>query len=115
MNLNFSECLCADVRERMIAENLEIARSARGITDAYWRKMRSYYDGAHETASQTGGLLSTMELPWRPCSVPDGFLHVEGQIEAVPPDFEFSAQADADAPASSTAKISYVTFYKTRI
>ena len=97
MNLNFSECLCADVRERMIAENLEIARSARGITDAYWRKMRSYYDGAHETASQTGGLLSTMELPWRPCSVPDGFLHVEGQIEAVPPDFEFSAQADADA------------------
>ncbi len=96
MNLNFSECLYADARERTVAENMEIARSARSVTDAYWQKMRSYYDGTHETARQTGAFLATMELPWRPCSVPDGFLHVEGQIEANPPDFEFSAHTDGE-------------------
>ena len=98
MNLNFSGYPDADLRERMIAEHLEIARCARSATDAYWQKMRAYYDGTHETARQTGAFLNAMELPWRPCSVPDGFLHVESQIEADPPNFEFSAHTDGEAP-----------------
>lgn len=86
----------ADTRENIIAENVKNARAARSVTDEYWQRMRSYYDGTHETAKQTGDFLSSLELPWRPCSVPDGFLHVEGQIEAEMPDFEFSARTDGE-------------------
>ncbi len=89
--------LDADMRERMAAENLETARIARAGMDTYWQRMRAYYDGTHETIKQTGAFLDTLSLPWQPCSVPDGFLHVEGQIEATPPDFEFSARTDGGA------------------
>ena len=85
-----------NVRERIIAENIDTARTARSAMEDYWQKMRGYYDGTHETARQTGEFLSGLSLPWTPCAVPDGFLHVEGQIEATPPDFEFSALTDGD-------------------
>ena len=82
----------AGERERRFAKLLEEAKTAKsGISD-YWRKMRAYYDGTHETAKQTGEFLSSMDLPWVPASVPDAYLHVESQIEAEAPDFEFSAR-----------------------
>lgn len=104
MNLKFwkradtltEDILDADTRERIAAKNVETARMARGVFDEYWQRMRAYYDGTHDTAKQTAALLSEHDLPWIPCSVPDAFLHVEGQIEATPPDFEFSARTDGD-------------------
>lgn len=101
MNLRFWKCgdsdwKNADERERMIAARLEEARAAKSTLDGYWRTMRTYYDGTHETAKQTGAFLASMDLPWQPCAVPDAYLHVEGQIEAIPPDFEFSARGDDD-------------------
>lgn len=83
-------------RERSIAARLSDAKTARSGTDAYWRRMRAYYDGTHDTAKQTGDFCASLDLPWRPASVPDGYLHVESQIEATPPDFEFSARGDKD-------------------
>ena len=86
----------AGERERRFAKLLEEAKTAKsGISD-YWRKMRAYYDGTHETAKQTGEFLSSMDLPWVPASVPDAYLHVESQIEAEAPDFEFSARGEKD-------------------
>ncbi len=86
----------AAFREKSIAALLSDARGARSATDAYWRRMRAYYDGTHDTAKQTGEFCASLDLPWRPASVPDGYLHVESQIEATPPDFEFSARGDGD-------------------
>ena len=84
-------------RERRFATLLEEAKTAKSGISEYWQKMRDYYDGTHETAKQTGEFLSSMHLPWIPASVPDGYLHVESQIEAEAPDFEFSARGDKDA------------------
>ncbi|MBQ8497151.1 MAG: hypothetical protein IJ489_06850 [Clostridia bacterium] len=99
-----------DMRERIIAENIKTARTARSSMDAYWQRMRAYYDGTHDTARQTDEFLSSLELPWRPCTVPDGFLHVEGQIEATPPDFEFSARTghESDMARQREAIVRYV-------
>ena len=83
-------------REKSIAARLSQAKAARSGTDAYWSRMRAYYDGTHDTAKQTGEFCASLDLPWRPASVPDGYLHVESQIEATPPDFEFSARGDRD-------------------
>lgn len=89
-----------DARERMIAKNLETARIAKSGISEYWKRMRAYYDGDHDTQRQTQAMLSDMNLPFRLCSVPDGFLHVEGQIEALAPDFEFSARNEREEAIS---------------
>lgn len=86
----------AAARERHIADLLDAARTARSGTEAYWRRMRSYYDGTHDTAKQTGDFMASLDLPWVPASVPDGYMHVESQIEASPPDFEFSGRGEYD-------------------
>lgn len=86
----------ASARERRIAVLLDAAKTARSETEAYWRKMRAYYDGTHDTAKQTGDFMALLDLPWIPASVPDGYMHVEGQIEANPPDFEFSGRGEHD-------------------
>ncbi len=101
----------AGVRERQFAKLLQEAKTAKsGISD-YWRTMRSYYDGTHETAKTTGSFLRDMGLPWIPASVPDGYLHVESQIKAQPPDFEFSARGahDAEKAALRERIVRYVT------
>lgn len=83
-------------RERKIASLLASAKTARSGMEAYWRRMRSYYDGTHDTAKQTGDFMASLDLPWKPASVPDGYMHVESQIEATPPDFEFSERGNHD-------------------
>lgn len=91
-----SSCHDASARERRIAALLDAAKTARSGTEAYWRKMRAYYDGTHDTAKQTGDFMASLDLPWIPASVPDGYMHVESQIEASPPDFEFSGRGESD-------------------
>ncbi len=101
----------ASMRERRIEALLNEAKTAKsGISD-YWKKMRSYYDGTHETAKQTGGFLSAVDLPWVPAAVPDGYLHVESQIKAEVPDFEFSARGDKDSEKAALREriVRYVT------
>lgn len=87
----------AELREKSIAFLLREAKIARSNTDGYWQRMANYYGGAHDTAKQTGDFLAETELPWKPATVPDAYLHVESQIEAKMPDFEFSARSGDEA------------------
>ena len=87
----------AELREKSIAFLLREAKIARSNTDGYWQRMANYYGGAHDTAKQTGDFLAGTELPWKPATVPDAYLHVESQIEAKMPDFEFSARSGDEA------------------
>lgn len=63
---------------------------ARQSMDTYWRKMKRYYDGMHDIAFYSGSFCEDMRLPWTPAQAPDGFVHVESQIDSKLPDFEFS-------------------------
>lgn len=84
-------------REATVSKLLEDAKAAKSGTEQYFQKMRSYYDGTHVTESYTGGFLSAADLPWRPACVPDGYMHVESQIDVTAPDFEFSGREEADS------------------
>ncbi len=99
------------VRERRVAVLLNESKTAKSGISEYWKKMRSYYDGTHETAKQTGAFLSAIDLPWTPAAVPDGYLHVESQIQAEAPDFEFSARGDKDSEKAALREriVRYVT------
>lgn len=83
-------------REEAIQKLLDDAKSAKSGTEQYFQKMRSYYDGTHLTQSQTGQFIADAELPWKPATVPDGYMHVESQIDAEVPDFEFSGRDGGD-------------------
>ena len=84
------------MREERAASAVKEARFAKSGVEAYWQRMRAYYDGTHDTARQTGGYLCDADLPWQPAGVPDGYLHVESAIDAKLPEFTFSARGEAD-------------------
>ena len=85
-----------ETREERAARLFSVARTAKSVTDDYWRKMRAYYEGRHDTARQTGDFLSAIDLPWSPASLPDAYMHVESQIDSHIPDFEFSGRGKDD-------------------
>lgn len=89
------------MREARAASAVKDARIAKSGMEAYWQRMRAYYDGTHDTARQTGGYLSESDLPWQPAGVPDGYLHVESAIEAKLPEFTFSARGEEDGEKAS--------------
>lgn len=84
------------MREERAASAVKEARFAKSGVEAYWQRMRAYYDGTHDTARQTGGYLCETDLPWQPACVPDGYLHVESAIDAKLPAFTFSARGKED-------------------
>ena len=86
----------SDSRESRIAELFKEAAAARNSADEYWQKMRAYYSGTHETARKTGAFLASVNLPWKPAQIADGFMHTESQIVAKMPDFEFSPRSRED-------------------
>ena len=89
-------------REDTVKLLLDDAKSAKSGAEQYFQKMKSYYDGTHITESQTGQFLADASLPWKPATVPDGYMHVESQIDADMPDFEFLGREESDA---ETAKV----------
>ena len=89
-------------REGTIKLLLDDAKCAKSGAEQYFQKMKSYYDGTHITESQTGAFLADAQLPWKPATVPDGYMHVESQIDADMPDFEFLGREESDA---ETAKV----------
>ena len=109
MNFNFTkkskkigEHLFVDFeeREQRIAELFREAASARAAAEEYWQKMRAYYSGTHETARKTGAFLASLNLPWKPAQIPDGYMHTESQIVAKMPDFEFAPRSRDDGEAA---------------
>lgn len=89
-------------REETIKLLLDDAKCAKSGAEQYFQKMKSYYDGTHLTESRTGQFLADAEIPWKPATVPDGYMHVESQIDADMPDFEFLGREESDA---ETAKV----------
>lgn len=105
MNLNFlkknkktGEHMFTDseARERSITALFREASSARTRTEEYWQKMRTYYSGTHESARATGKFLASVNMPWKPAQISDGYMHVESQIVASVPDFEFAPRSRED-------------------
>jgi hypothetical protein len=72
----------SEAREARIAALFREASAARSETEEYWQKMRAYYSGTHETAIRTGAFLASVNLPWKPAQIADGYMHTEGQIVA---------------------------------
>ncbi|MBQ8758249.1 MAG: hypothetical protein IJZ20_00985, partial [Clostridia bacterium] len=83
-------------REETIEFLLEYAALSRSATDEYWKRMRAYYDGKHETLSSAALFCGENSLPWLPAQSTDGYLHVETQISPAVPDFEFSPRDRTD-------------------
>ena len=84
-------------REETVKILLEDAKCAKSGTEQYFQKMKSYYDGTHMAETATGRFLADAGIPWKPATLPDGYMHVESQIEAELPDFEFSGREESDA------------------
>ncbi len=80
----------ASARENTICDLVENSRLARQKTDAYWKKMKRYYDGMHDINYLTGSFSEDMNIPWKPAQSADGYIHVESQIDPEIPGFEFS-------------------------
>lgn len=85
-----------EAREERIAALFREAAAERVAADEYWQKMRAYYSGTHETARKTGNFLASLNLPWKPAQIADGYMHTESQIVAKMPDFEFSPRSFED-------------------
>ena len=83
-------------REDTIHSLLQHAVKGRqGITD-YWKRMRSYYDGVHNTAAYSNAFNNDNGIDWQAAQSTDGYIHVESQIDAALPEFEFSPRGKDD-------------------
>ncbi len=71
------------------------ARARQGMSD-YWKKMTSYYDGKHSGAAVAEAFGNENSLPFSCAQSTDGYIHVESQIDAVFPEFEFSPRGSDD-------------------
>lgn len=84
-------------RENTIKNLIENSSLARRKTEQYWKKMHRYYDGLHDINYVTDSFCEDMNIPWTPAQAPDGFIHVESQIDPEIPVFEFSPRVDFSA------------------
>ena len=83
-------------REKTIAGLIRLAEKSKSPITAYWKKMRSYYDGDHEIRTHNAAFTAEQDIPWEPAQATDGFIHVESQVDTNVPDFEFSPRASKD-------------------
>ena len=84
-------------REETAAFLLDYAARSKEYVSSYWKKMRRYYDGTHDIRSDTSAFYGSHDLPWIAAQSTDGYVHVETQIDADVPDFEFSPRDKTDA------------------
>jgi len=84
------------MREETVSFLLDYAAKARQKRDEYTKKMRRYYDGKHDIHLQSESFAAENSLPFIPCQSTDGYIHVETQISANVPDFEFSPRDKGD-------------------
>lgn len=83
-------------REDTIDALFDIAKKNKNTINAYWKRMRSYYDGDHAIASTNGIFAQNCQVDFDAAQTTDGYIHVETQIEAALPDFEFSPTGEDD-------------------
>lgn len=83
-------------REDTVKGLLHHARQSRAGMTEYWKKMRSYYDGNHGTSAFAESFAGENGLPFKAAQSSDGYIHVESQIDAALPEFEFSPRGKGD-------------------
>lgn len=84
-------------REDTVSALMQRAQDARRTMNEYWKKMQSYYDGTHRTAQDTESFGEANSLTWSCAQSTDGYIHVESQIDATVPEFEFAPREKADS------------------
>lgn len=84
-------------REDTVAFLLSHAEMHRRDISEYWKKMRTYYDGKHTTDEFSSAFGAESGLPFTAAQSTDGYIHVESQIDASVPEFEFSPRGSEDA------------------
>ncbi len=83
-------------REQTAAFLLDYANTSKDEISAYWNAMKCYYDGKHAINAYNSAFYEENGLPWRAAQSTDGYIHVETQIDASIPDFEFVARGKED-------------------
>ena len=83
-------------RQETIAFLLDFASKSKTGIEEYWKKMKRYYDGDHDIRGTYSRFAAEQSLPWLPAQSTDGYVHVESQINATVPDFEFSPREKND-------------------
>lgn len=84
-------------RESAVKQLLRRAELAKSGVCEYWDRMRSYYDGTHDTSVFSNEFGTENSLPWACAQSTDGYIHVESQIEPDMPEFEFSPRGGDDS------------------
>lgn len=87
----------ACAREDTISFLLDYSIRSKENTCAYWRKMKRYYDGKHDSYADTLAFSQNSGLNFESALCPDGYIQVESQIDPILPDFEFSPIGNEDA------------------
>ncbi len=83
-------------REDTVKSLLAHAAEGRRGMSSYWQRMRSYYDGTHNTAAYARAFNNDNGIDWQAAQSTDGYIHVESQIDASLPEFEFSPRGKDD-------------------
>lgn len=84
-------------REDTVQRLLSYASMSKQDINEYWKKMRSYYDGRHSTEGFTANFALSNDIPFKTAVCSDGYIHVESQIDAAIPEFEFSPRGNDDS------------------
>lgn len=99
-----------ETREATIGFLFSYAKTARGSWEEYWKLMKRYYDGEHDTPKEMAAFVQSQGLPWTPTQCEEGFIAVETQIDPSIPEFEFSGRDD-DQDSTKAKQREYVARY----
>ncbi len=96
-------------REDTISFLLDSMLSSRERRMKEYSKCRAYYRGEHDTVKYFGELMGDLDIPWQPSVATDAYIHVESQIDAAIPDFEFYPREKEDS--DNAKRREYITRY----
>jgi hypothetical protein len=99
-----------DSREATVEYLYQYAKSHRSHQEQMWRIQDRYYNNDHVTQVETYKFCKENNIPWVPAIIPDPYIHVESQIIADVPDFQFNGRDD-DLDSQKAKQREYVVKY----
>lgn len=96
-------------REETVSFLLDSMLAARAPQTKNYAKCKAYYYGEHDSAKYLSELVGSLDIPWMPSVCTDAYIHVESQIDATVPDFEFAPREPSDA--RNAKRREYITRY----
>jgi hypothetical protein len=97
-------------REETVSYLLLYADGQRQPQVRKWRLYDGYYNNQHQTQNELMEYCQENNIPWVPAIIPDPYIHVESQVNADVPEFEFSGRDD-DADSQKAKIRQYVVQY----